>query len=358
MRVKLKNVGQWLAMFCLLALVACGGPRSIDLGDGGRVEDIRLAPDGQAFLAITSGAMELRNWPEGDLRWRQVGRGYECGPVSTAFSPDGEEIVVGREGRLFFYTAHAGVLTGEISLGEGVECVPYLTYRPDGRLALLVARGGEVFVEVWSRQGEPAGEPVQLPIPTGSLHGQWHPFTPDGRRMAYVREAYILGIMDVDKGERREWDLTDRLHGAEHPDELSIWGMAWSPNGREIAVGLTRRPNNTLLEPPLVMRIDAETGEVLKKLPAPENMDFGDGGISLTRVTYGPAGHALAAALSSPSGLFLYRPDETEPVVLCDGEDEACCVDRPQFAPDGATLATVCREQMSMFLWDLPNVEE
>jgi len=115
---------------------------------------------------------------------------------------------------------------------------------------------------------------------------------------------------------------------------------------------LLPRPNNTLSAPPVVMRIAADTGQVLAALPAPESLR--DKMQSVWSLAYSPDGQFLAAELYDPQALVLYNlAAETEPEVLCKGKN--CCPRLPAFSPDGHTLATVCWDQAA--LWKIGDKE-
>ncbi len=338
-------------------LTACGGPGAIRVDeDVERLREVTFAPDGSAFLLGDSRNqfVQLRAFPAGKVLWRLDGPGEPgWGPMAMAFSRDGTEVALAYGQRLRFYAAADGSLTGEISLGDDVLYVPFLAYRADGTLVAVVGRRGEepmaMSVEVWSREGERVADSLHLPPFYTTTMSWWRPFTPDGNHLVYERNSHILGVVDVAQGTFQEWDLTEPLHFDEYPNELSIFSLSISPDGREVALGLSARPNNTLTDPSLVLRVSTETGQVVTAPPAPRGLrGSGWTGWSLS---YRPGGDSLAVELYnlSSSALTLYSAEDASPLVLC--KDEDCCARHPVFSPDGGTLATVCGRQVK--LWDV-----
>lgn len=355
----MKKWHSWLIGLSLLLLpTACGGPRMIRTDEDTKLARVSFAPDGDSFLLedIYNQFVQLRAFPGGELHWRLEEQGSYLRPTALAFSPDGSEVALPYDERVHFYAAEDGSPVGEIDLGDDVLYVPFLIYRPDDTLAVAVIRKGEetpsaenpLSVEIWSRAGERLGEPVLVP-PCPTFMYLWLPFTPDGSRFAYVVKSHIVGIVDLAEGKSWEWNLAEPLHWDDYPNELPILSLAVSPDGREIALALLPRPNNTLSAPPIMMRVAADTGQVLAMLSAPEGLrDQFQSGWSLA---YSPDERFLALELYEPKALVLYNlEEETEPRVLCEGEK--CCSRMPAFSFDGRTLATVCWDQVA--LWEVP----
>ena len=345
-----------LALFGLLiALAACGGPRSIRLPQGAEAYQLVFAPDGTGLLVLYhvdsyTDAIEYREMPGGRKKWQVENL---RGDLSAAFAPDGNEVAVYSENRLLFYDASDGEPGGEIDLeaqlaldyGYPLYGVFHIRYLPDGTLALVTHHRDCFFLETWGRDGTLAREPVLL-----SCSGNpewWRPFTSDGGRVAYAKHD-TLGIVDVTTGERREWAMGDHL-----PAYKYISTLAFSPDGDEVAVGLSDTsflytdPDPRIREA-MMLRFDARTGEVLSRHNAPDDTPVGEALVSLA---YSPDGRFLAATTLEANGLFLYDLSSAgkEPEVLCQGKE--CCRRFPAFAPDGETLATVCGRRV--VLWEM-----
>ncbi len=344
-----------LILFSLLAVLAgCGGQRVIKLSDDeGRLWGAVLAPDGASFIVIKDRTLEMRTWPAGKRLWRQEIRGYpNYGPAAAAFAPDSAEVAVGQEGRILFYAAADGSARGEIPFDDSVYYVPYLAYRVDGTFALLVGRGEDktiMFLEIWDRQGVRLKESVQLSAHTTDW-GQWQPFTPDGSRAAYVGQAHLLGAVDVAQQTQWEWDLSEPLHFDDRSNAMSIFAMAISPDGKEAAIGLSKRPDSTLQDIPLVMRVDVQTGQTIAAFSAP--VDAGDL-YKVDALAYSPDGRFLAVDLNVDlphSALIVYNLESGSSNVLCNNE-HGCCSHKPAFSPDGTTLVTFCDGQAAQ--WEI-----
>ena len=350
----MRNLGRALAgLVAVLFLTACSGTRALHLSSGAAPYALAFAPAGDALVVLyeTEGGehfAECRSLPEGRLRWRVEGAGLQS--MSAAFSSDGSEVALYDGQRLRFYDAREGDLRHEIDLGASEEAegplvaVFHIRYLSPDRLALLTQREDTAFLEIWGRDGSPAQEPLDLG-PPGGAWWWWQPFTRDGSRLAFI-PAYIpvayhaVGIVDVVDGESRLWDLSASL-----PDHTSLSTLAFSPDGKEVALGLSHTGDLHGLPLPdrMVLRLDAATGEVFAAYALPSDARPGE---TVTYLAYSPDGRFLAATTLGTEAFLLYdlSTSGAEPQVLCQGE--GCCRHAPLFSPDGDVLATTCKGQV------------
>ncbi len=303
---------------------------------------------------------EVRTLPDGNLRWR-VKREETRDISAGAFSPDGAEVALAEGGTLRFYDAGDGSLRGELLLGDDARWVSSLAYRADGTLAVAVIRGEEktLWVEVWSRAGEQVKEPIRLETSFFSHQQPYPPFSSDGSRLAYIaedeHENLMLVFVDLESGQRLTWPLTEplRRRPEEYPNDLYPAWLALSPDGKETALGTFLRSPYTLPTRPVGVRIATESGQVLGYLQAPRGIGPE---LALPSLAYSPDGRRMAVGMvAGPDDkdfLALYDLEaEREPELLCRGQHRHGCARSPVFSPDGRFLVTGRRE---VTIWELP----
>jgi serine/threonine protein kinase/Tol biopolymer transport system component len=196
---------------------------------------------------------------------------YSGRDSSPAAAPDGKTIAFSstRDGRRRIWLKQ--LATGnEVPLTEGEDDHP--RFSPDGSLVLFVR----------TEQGRPAlyrvssfgGEPRKLVNDT--LYGD---YSPDGRRIAFVRQAAeaagmstVIGVADADGGSPRE---LGRVGGSASLEGAFVQPR-WSPDGRHLAA---TESTLQLGEPSVIALLDAESGRV-RRLPPPGRSGVWPGGLA------------------------------------------------------------------------------
>ncbi|HEY1336932.1 MAG TPA: protein kinase [Bryobacteraceae bacterium] len=197
------------------------------------VIDAALAPDGVTVAALRDGGKSVALGKLGSADWKPYRKPPFDGsatPRALAFSPDGAKLAV--------LGTRVNSSSGEIWLvplppdrGETRKLFssrpPSTTFSsfawmPDSR-RLVVSLGGSQAVEQLYLGDAETGKLRQL---TTGLEGAWLPsVSPDGRRIAYAREAVDSDVIEImlDSGGVRPVLGTARAEAA----------AAWMPNGRE-----------------------------------------------------------------------------------------------------------------------------
>jgi eukaryotic-like serine/threonine-protein kinase len=216
----------------------------------------------------------------------------DSGPASA---PDGRTVafVSGRDGRSRIWLKQ--IATGdERPLTEGIDSAP--RFSPDGQM-LLFTRDGAAGPGLY-RIGLLGGEPQ--PIVSPGRSGAW---SPDGRRVAFVREhsaeprnQWSIGVVALDGS-------GERLFAAERAPISHLW---WSRDGR--FVWAVRRRSAVGAQDDF-LRVDVESGRK-KALAAPES------GGQISRPAWGEAGRTLLFAQTGSvtgylpaSRVVIFAPD-------------------------------------------------
>jgi Tol biopolymer transport system component len=196
----------------------------------------------------------------------------DSGPASA---PDGRTVafVSERDGRSRIWLKQ--IATGdERPLTDGIDSDPRLS--PDGQMLLFTRDGvsGSGLYRIGSLGGEP-----QLIVAPGRL-GAW---SPDGRRIAFVRERsaeprnlWSIGVVAVDGSQERLFD----------PELVPISHLSWSRDGR--SVWAVRRRSSVGTQDDF-LQVDVESGDK-KVFAAPES------GGQISRPVWGSAGRTLVFA--------------------------------------------------------------
>ena len=206
--------------------------------------------------------------------------------ASLAVSPDGETIVYGRRtvedgkyARRLWRTTFEGTAPEQLTSAKANDGRP--RFSPDGRKLLFISdRSGKPQVWMLNLAG---GEPRQITDLAGGVGAaEW---SPDGSRLAVLggsgEKRFIVGNAD-DPTARRIRDYTWRFDGAGYRDEFSsVWvtdvdepspkriteptydvhGIAWSPDGQQIAFLADRGANAGLEEIDAIWTIGVDGGE-------------------------------------------------------------------------------------------------
>jgi WD40 repeat protein len=304
----------------------------------------------------------------GALRFRHDGQAQ-----SLAFSPDRKLLAAATaDCCVYLWDTATGREVRRLRLGQQFVSWPTLAFAPDGkRLATLCGDGTGTLWDVASGQGI-----VAFQVPIGSGHSVPLPlrFAPDGKTLlaAWSEEGRGAGVAVIDAADGREL----RRFG---PPQGRVSGLAVSPDGRTVALGLTNPP---------VQLWDVDRGTLLRSLDgqkdaavsglafSPDGKTLAWGGqhrIVLTEVATGAEvgrlptkGEAAGFVAFTPDGKTLVSdaPDckvrvwdvaARKPRLELDGRmwvGEAVAL-----APDGSTVA-LGTTYSTVRLWDLATGRE
>ncbi|WP_244176933.1 WD40 repeat domain-containing protein [Streptomyces albus] len=210
------------------------GPVVLTRPGGDRVYAVAWSPDGKR-LACGSRDGTVTLWDAGT--WAELGvlRGHDGAVDGLAWAPDGARIATAGSDRTVRIWDAAS--RAELTVLTGHERPVWdVAWSPDGRR--LASGSDDTSVRVWSLS--PGTDPTLL---TGHQAGVWAlAWSPDGRRLASVSEDCTARIWDVLAAQTVAVDA--RAVSAPHQrlefhEKLEC--VAWSPDGRRIAVGDTER---------------------------------------------------------------------------------------------------------------------
>jgi WD40 repeat protein len=209
---------------------------------------------------------------------------------------------------------------------QEILCV---AFSPDGkRLASgssWASNASRPNVKVWDAE---TGKEVHT---LGGLSGEAFcvAFSPDGKRLAvgtrnFADQREAGGI----RGEVRVWDVERvRLTATWRPHGQGVNSLAFRPDGKQLALGLTTFPTEAEA---CVKVCDAATGRELRGFP-----EKGPAYRQAYRVAFSPDGKRLAATLPAQKGVKVWDA-EAGKLLLTVPREGAMCV---AFSPDGKRLA-------------------
>lgn len=205
-------------------------PKPVAIRTPPELADLRFAPDGGALFAIRDGVL-YRVSTSGRLRaLRRL-----AGP-SGAVSPDARRVAEFRERhgtQLVLRRREGGRPLFRTRLPRSRFDRPLGIWSPDGARLLVDTEGRRRLRVFDARRGR-----LLRALVGGSLILTRQPWSPDGRRIAVVRNGGLV-LIDVRTGR-------PRLLKREEP-----WPIAWSPDGRTLAGAIDGQ----------LMLIDARSGD-------------------------------------------------------------------------------------------------
>jgi WD40 repeat protein/serine/threonine protein kinase len=297
------------------------------------VESVQFSPDGQRLVSCSPARAEVRVWdltrhPE-YATLASTGTDVE----SVAFQDDGQYLVsVTRAGKLQVWDAASGMLSAEHELAISTEFVEpagvLSAFAPGGRRLAARCREDGSLVRIWDTSD---GKPL-VACPGHTLPVYCLRFSADGRRLATCAcdRKPVGGSHEI-----KVWDAADGALLASHSGQGRVFTLAFSPDGRWLAIGGDNG----------VTVFDGSAERVIVHLPARSGY--------ATALSFSPDGRRLASAEGDESQVFLWDCDDwnasesprplhrlTAPGLICD----------LAFSPDGKRLAGGSRDAIKM--WD------
>lgn len=145
--------------------------------------------------------------------------------TDLALSPDGRKIAFVTRGEIFAAAARDGGDAARVTSTPAVESSP--VWASDSRrLAYVSTRDGEPRIYLYD-----FATTSERPLTAGG-GDRGHAFSPDGKKLAFVRTGRELRVIDVDAKDGKDVKLADGLFG----DALDVSSPVWSPDGRWLAV--------------------------------------------------------------------------------------------------------------------------
>lgn len=196
------------------------------------VDDVRFSPNGELLASVANDGICL--WSVSEQKVLYVIE--EPTPSHIGFSADGTLLAyVVREGIVRLLKTNGDVVA---ELPNHEPNVTEVAFSTDGTLLVTGDITGRVCIRdletryvLCSFQGMPHHE---LDLTRSTTHGVGHfSFTPDGKRMAILSQDKLgpVQIWDIEEsGTRVEWI------GSVIEPRQAIWSMAFSPDGRFLAV--------------------------------------------------------------------------------------------------------------------------
>jgi WD40 repeat protein len=317
--------------------VAARQPLELPLsGHTSAVSAVAFSPDGR--ILATGGSDDM-------VVLHDAGTGATLGPPldagsyvnSVAFSPDGRRVGVGTQAgdNLIF-----DVVTGtELASLPGGGFVSNVIFSPDGRRIATLAQDARVWD---AATFAPIGSPMHPHV--GPMQGA---FSPDGRLLAIVGQAGIVGIWDPDDGVPL---IAEPMPGS------PPFGGVYSPDGKVLAVSdfqqrvtLYRTETRTPVGAPLPVPTGPSVGVPTTPLVAfsPDSRVVAISGLDSTIRRYGvstlePLGDPIAvdappmSLAFSPDGTLLAAASSQATITLI---DTARGIPRPPYSVGGGGFA-------------------
>jgi len=254
----------------------------------------------------------------------------------VAFSPDGKLVASGAGGGVGVKPGYGEVVVWEAATGRevfarrglkrGIQCV---AYSPDGRLVAAGStnRGKDPDSELWVWEVATGREILNRVRPGPDLMSLQ--FSPDGKWLA-------AGHLLVGDGSKvpclcRLWNVATGEEVAAFPARSSIGGVAFSPDGKRLA----------LAGKDMVELWDVQARKAVRVLRPRFSPQFA------RSLAYSPDGQRIAVAYSDNT-IQVWGPETHQPDVIIQGKASAYGL---AFSPDSCRLAAA-NDNRSVTLWD------
>ena len=309
----------------------------------GRVSGVAFSPDGRRLAAaFQDGA--VRVWDAATRQKTLTFQGHAGSVMAVAFSPDGMHIAsVNGDRTVKVWDAATGQET--LSLKRHPDWVVGLAFSPDSpdsprRLASASQDG---TVRLWDAATGQFLRPFE-----GHTSGVWGvAFSPDGKQLASAGEDGTVRVWDVATGERL-LILTGHTGG--------VWGVAFSPDGRRLAFASgdqTHQHPGPFNPDRLAYGSGYQTVKVWDLATGQEAFSFEGHKGSVWGVAFSPDGRRLASAGSDRTVRVWDTATDQKPLVLQGHPGPVWGV---AFSPDGRRLASA--GDKTVRVWDPATGQE
>lgn len=295
--------------------------------DGAPVFSLAFSPAGEDRLVTGDVAGVVKLWNRAGELLQQVD--YGDGVVTTAFSPDGQQVAIaGNQGKVLLWDLATNTTTFLPPKHDGR--IFQVVYSPNGEI--LASASEDATVELWN---------VKTKSAIATLRGH------QGRvyRVAFY-QADLLASAGSD-GTVRLWSTKSQkqlsvLEG--HQDE--VYSIAFSPKEKEPLLASGSKDS--------LIRLWKVNGPIQ---PLPHDNRVYD-------VRFRPDGNLIAA--SGQNTINLWRPDGTDTGVVLGEKNSTASQDESQnlgdlqsidYSPDGTILAAGNADGI-VYLWQLPGDKE